>query len=502
MLTQWAVDEAEITVEASRQPRHLDHGVLLDGDVVRVTAPAPVGRFYRHGWQSWSPTAWVDPHAPLLAIPVPELTLLADDPAHTATAHPSGSAIGAVMCGERILLLGALDLGGRVELRDATLVATCEQGDGRWFAAFGDERDVFGAYARALGERFGVRGGAPPRMWSSWYSFYGDISEQGLLEVLDDIAGLPFDTFQVDDGWQVQIGDWHANERFASGMPTLAATIRERGYRPGLWLAPFLVHERSQVFREHPELCLTDDDGRPTLAGHNWGGRVHALDVTNPDAMHLVCDVIADAVSWGFELLKLDFLFAAALPGNRHEQVGREAAYRQAIERIRETVGDDVYLLACGAPVVASLGVFDGIRIGPDVAPWWELEAATRYLHTVATPNTRYAIATSVHRLWLRAVIDIDPDVVYFRTRYNLLLDWQRALLRDLAVVSGFRATSDPPAWLLPDELSELEAFLDDEPQIERLGAYRYAIDGRTVDFEAIAARPPDLYLGPITPRH
>ena len=158
------------------------------------------------------------------------------------------------------------------------------------------------------------------------------------------------------------------------------------------------------------------------FAGRNWGGPCHALDVTHPDAGDFLAEVLRPVVEAGFTFLKLDFLFAAALPGHRRDDsLSGEAAYRHGVETVRRIVGDDVYLLACGAPVIASLGVFDGIRIGPDVAPWWEQADVTRYLHDVTAPSTRYAVATSAHRLWLSAVIDTDPDVAYFRSRQCLL---------------------------------------------------------------------------------
>jgi alpha-galactosidase len=173
--------------------------------------------------------------------------------------------------------------------------------------------------------------------------------------------------------------------------------------------------------------------------------------------------------------------------------VPREQAYRDAVELVRRAAGDAVYLLACGAPIIPSIGVFDGIRVGPDVAPWWEMPLVTEYLHDVTAPATRYAIATSLHRLWLRPAIETDPDVVYFRRKYNLLDRRARTMLQDLARVAGFRATSDPPAWLDDRERAELVEFFSEMPSVTPLGHHRYEIDGRLVDFSHIADAEPDL---------
>jgi alpha-galactosidase len=226
-------------------------------------------------------------------------------------------------------------------------------------------------------------------------------------------------------------------------------------------------------------------------AGWNWDGRVHAVDVTHPEALAHVVEVLRTAVGWGFDYLKLDFVYAGALPGVRHTGTERHEAYRRAIRAIRDTVGDDVLLLACGAPVIPSLGIFDAIRVGPDVAEVWENTEVTRYLHRLAAPQARYAVATSVHRLWLHPLIGTDPDVTYFRTRFCLLTEEQKAVVTDLTRVCRFRATSDIPATLDPHEVDALAAYLTEDVEIQRLGRYRFDIAGREVDFGPVASAPP-----------
>jgi alpha-galactosidase len=184
---------------------------------------------------------------------------------------------------------------------------------------------------------------------------------------------------------------------------------------------------------------------------------------------------------WGFRYLKLDFINGALASGARADGVDREQVYRDALALIRTVAGDDVYLLGSGAVLLPSLGLLDGLRSGPDVAPMWQNYATDDPSDAMA----RNAVVNSVHRLWQAPLAEVDPDVVYFRSRLNLLTDQQLEWLRDLADVCGFRAVSDPPGWLTPDELDSMITYLARRPRIERLGRYRYAIDGREVDFEA-----------------
>ena len=364
---------------------------------------------------------------------------MVDDPAFAESDVHGGSGVGAVELGDdTVQLLGALGLGAssgapRRRARRGGMSAT----QGEWFVAEGPEAEVFARYRDLLADRLGARPARGSRIWCSWYSFYARIDERRLTDVLDGLRGLPFDVFQIDDGWQQAIGDWQANDRFPSGLADLASRSRDHGLEPGLWIAPFLAHANSDLFASNRSMFARDGVGDPLFAGRNWGGECYALDVTHPATQEFISDTISAAVAQGFTYLKLDFLYAAALPGRRHGDVPREQAYRDAIELVRRAAGDDVYLLACGAPIIPSIGVFDGIRVGPDVAPWWDMPLVTEHLHDVTAPATRYAIATSLNRLWLRPAIETDPDVVYFRRQYNLLDRRARTMLQDLARVRG-----------------------------------------------------------------
>ena len=453
-----------------------------------VLAGGGATRFYRHGWQSWSEAHWLELSEPVRAIEPPSRRPQGDDPRYAEAARHGGSGVGALAAAGGVLLLGALDLDARVEADGGGLEGRFEQGVGDWFVAYGPEAEVFGAYAARLAERRGRRGaGAAPRLWSSWYGFYRDISEQALSEVLGGLRGLPFDAFQIDDGWQRAIGDWEPNDAFGSGMQSMAARIRAAGLTPGLWLAPFIARPGSRLHGDHPSWLLRDAAGEPVPAGVNWGGPFHALDTTHPEVRAWLEATVRRARGWGFELLKLDFLYAAGLPGERHRPVGRERAYREALALLREASGEDAYLLACGAPVLASLGLVDGLRVGPDTAPYWDNEDRRLLLHDPTGPAARGALRTSLARLWLKPVVHTDPDVAFFRSRYDLLTPEQRGALQDLGLVAGFKGCSDPPAWLDADEREALAAWLRFDPRVERLAGNTFRLDGRRVAFEALA---------------
>ncbi len=449
-------------------------GYLLRGLEVLAFAPFEETQFFRHGWQSWSLAAWVDPKTPPKPLLPEARRPQADDPFLLEYPGWAGSGLGALKGeGEEVLLLGSLAPGARVFYGEGLLRGQA-LGEGQWFLGYGPEEEVFRSYARLLPRRLG---GPPPRVWCSWYSFYRDISEARLLEVLEELKGLPFEVFQVDDGWQKALGDWEANERFPRGMAYLAQAIRAAGLRPGLWLAPFLVTEEAPLLRDHPDWVLRDPEGRPLPAGFNWGQPLYALDAGHPEVLDWVEGLICKALAWGYEYLKLDFLYAAALPGAKGEE-----RYRKALERIRRAAGE-AYLLLSGAPILPSLGLADGLRVGPDVAPYWDNEDRSFWLADPTGPGLKNALRTSLHRLWLMENVHVDPDVVYFRSRFSLLFPEEMRLQEALAQITGFKATSDPPSWLTPEEALRLRRFLEETPSIERLGPYRFRVGEETLDY-------------------
>jgi len=466
-------------------------GLLLKGERVSLTLPERPLRYLRHGWQSWSLAAWTDT-SPLPAQRPPILLPMQLDPVYAGEKLPHGSWYGAVEFEDgSLLLLGALGLDTHVRLDGDRLEGWSEDGPVEWLAASGDETAIFRAYAELLGGILGRADEGPaPRVWCSWYSLYTAIDESILARTFDALEDFSFDVLQVDDGWQVAIGDWEANTKFPAGMAALAAGIKERGQRAGLWLAPLIAAENSRLFRDHPGWFLKDPDGRFISAGFNWGAQLRALDTTHPNVLAWLKSLMQQMRMWGFDYLKLDFLYAGGLPGVRHQEMPREAAYRLGLQALREGMGEDANLLACGAPILPSLGVCDVLRVGPDVAGDWEVHRDAVLLANHTTPGTRNAIRTTLNRLWLAPLVRVDPDAVYFTSQRNNLTSEQKRLLQDLALICGFRATSDLPRWLTPEERASLLRFLQEEVSIVRTGRYSFELNGRRVDFSDVTDLP------------
>src|SRR5205085_10366281 len=118
--------------------------------------------------------------------------------------------------------------------------------------------------------------------------------------------------------------------------------------------------------------------GKPLKVWMNpsWGGAVYGLDTSNPAVLAHLEGVARALREMGFSYLKLDFTFAPSFDGVWHDPSQTPAdRVRAGFDAIRRGAGDDAFILGCGAPLAHVVGVVDGNRIGPDVAPLWELAA-------------------------------------------------------------------------------------------------------------------------------
>jgi alpha-galactosidase len=269
---------------------------------------------------------------------------------------------------------------------------------------------------------------------------------------------LPLRLIQLDDGFQRAVGDWlDINDKFSPSLRGLASDIRVAGFMPGLWLAPFLLSANSRTYAEHPDWVIRDARGEPVNALHNWGSANYCLDTTHPAAFDWICEVIRIVTEdWGFDYLKLDFLYAAAVRGIRHDpSVTSVQAYRAAMRRIREVVGER-FILGCGAPLLPSIGLVDGMRIGSDVAGYWGHEGNSD------GPALSNALRATLARGWLHGKWwTNDPDCVIVRGHdTELTPDEVQAWAAVVALSGGMFFVGDDLSELEPDRLAILSRLV------------------------------------------
>jgi alpha-galactosidase len=278
---------------------------------------------------------------------------------------------------------------------------------------------------------------------------------------------IPLQVCQIDDGFEACVGDWFSfSPAFPQGVQPLAAEIRAAGFTPGLWLAPFMVHPRSRLAEKHPDWLLRGGSNRPVNAGYLWGALTTALDLTHPPALDYACQVVHTAVhEWGYPYLKLDFLYAAALPGKyRDRRRTRAQVLRHGLEALRAAAGEEATLLGCGCPLGSAIGLVDAMRISADTARRWyaswkgiefffkgerTLPSARNALHNVLT-------RAPLHQRWWTN----DPDCLQVRPDTFLTQAEVETIATVIALSGGSLMLSDRLSQLPPQRLRMVEVLL------------------------------------------
>lgn len=303
--------------------------------------------------------------------------------------------------------------------------------------------------------------------WTSWYRFGTNINAALLKKEVAGFAKAVSGTpafFQIDDGWQPAVGDWlGAKADFGENMGAMARHIRDAGLRPGLWLAPFVAAAHAEIVRKNPDWLLKTADGKLLRAGYNPGwkpGRwFYALDFYHPGVQDYLSGVFHLALdNWGYEMLKLDFLFAACLAPPRGKTGGQVMS--EAMAFLRSLTGDRI-LLACGVPLGAAFGLADFCRIGGDTHTAWDNRFMRRIGHREMV-STLAALRNTLGRWPLngRAFYN-DPDVFILRKdKQNLGPEQQYTLLIVNVLLGNALFTSDDVSAYSPEQESEFREAL------------------------------------------
>ncbi|MBL9070026.1 MAG: alpha-galactosidase [Sphingopyxis sp.] len=444
---------------------------------LRFDAVAGVRRYLRNGYHSWDGSFFADPGTPAGdAPPGKEPTL-----GFAMTALVPAEGQGAVVLGfdRHDRFQNRFRFGGDASamaidvetLLDRTGATSAEN-----LLLYADA-DVEQALIRWSGH---VAAASPtlPRLpekrikgWCSWYNLYAAITEENIREHLAaaatyrDAHGADLDIFLIDDGFTPEMGDWlDVKPQFARGMKPLLSEIAGTGFTPGLWIAPFMVGNRSRLYAEHPDWVVREKaTGTPLIQmafygefrWHKRSEEYYVLDITHPDAEAYIRRVFrAWAHDWGARYFKTDFMFFGAEYGPDHvvwheAGLSRIAIWRKMGSIIREEIGDALWL-GCGCPLWASVGLVDAIRIGRDVGVKWSGDqSAESLLRDQATRNH------AAGRLW-----QADPDCILLRDRFHDLTDAQVKSLALLAGLSGgVLMTSDHLGELTPDRARLLDAL-------------------------------------------
>lgn len=303
-----------------------------------------------------------------------------------------------------------------------------------------------GGYNEVFDKYFGSMNLRKPKVdhlsgYTSWYNYFQKINEEIILRDLDglDRAKNSVSIFQVDDGYESKVGDWLVPDyrKFPNGMKPIADAIHAKGHLAGIWIAPFSAQRSSVIAKDHPDWLIKDNaTGKPLLGCVGWGG-AYTLDIYNGEVREYIRNFFNVILNdWGFDMVKLDFLYSEAMQPRNGKSRGQIMC--EAMDFLRECVGEEKLILGCGVPLGPSFGVVDACRISCDV----DLKYLPKYYNKMGInlelPSAQNAITNSVFRRHLNGrVFCNDPDVFFLREKNLTFTKEQKLLLAKINNLCG-----------------------------------------------------------------
>ena len=239
--------------------------------------------------------------------------------------------------------------------------------------------------------------------WSTW-DYYGRVYDT--KDVYKNIDKLKSEhvanIIQIDGGWWTARGDYlSVRKNLQGGMKAIADYAKSKGYKAGIHLDGFRGDKDSELFRNHPDWFLKDQDGEVICQAIDKGDTFMQYiyyDYSNPQVCEYMKNVLHTIKNdWGFSYFKIDFMRYGLLEsilaehGNNcglgKKVVTKVLSYnnsmtsvertRAGLQAMREGMGD-AYFLACSAIFGPTFGIVDGLRTGADICPTFDFyEACT-----------------------------------------------------------------------------------------------------------------------------
>lgn len=140
---------------------------------------------------------------------------------------------------------------------------------------------------------------------NSWEGVYFDINEEGMNQMMNDIASMGGELFVMDDGWfgdkyqrmsdNSSLGDWVVDKKkLPNGVAGLVKDAQKHGIKFGIWIEPEMTNTTSELYEKHPEWVLKAPERAP-IQGR--GGTQLVLDLANPEVQDFMFKVVDDLMT-------------------------------------------------------------------------------------------------------------------------------------------------------------------------------------------------------------
>lgn len=146
-----------------------------------------------------------------------------------------------------------------------------------------------------------AHGNSPRKiLLNSWEGVYFDINEDGMNQMMSDIASMGGELFVMDDGWfgdkykrnsdNSSLGDWVVDTgKLPGGIRKLVNDARQHQVKFGLWIEPEMANTTSELYEKHPDWILKAPLRDPVLGR---GGTQVVLDLSNPQVQDFIFNLV------------------------------------------------------------------------------------------------------------------------------------------------------------------------------------------------------------------
>ncbi len=194
--------------------------------------------------------------------------------------------------------------------------------------------------------------------------------------VVDLKPELPLHTIVVGQGY-CTIGDWlKPNDKWPGKPDRAAREIFKNGFRAGIWIAPFIVAEESEVFRQHPEWIAKDYNHQPIIEETDEEGVCYALDISHPEVLKHLQKIFKSLRKSGFIFFETAYLNAGFKDSLKVKKTTPDESsvqtFRKALQVIREEIGSGSLIMANQTPFAPVTGFADMVKTGSDNINDWE----------------------------------------------------------------------------------------------------------------------------------
>ncbi len=259
---------------------------------------------------------------------------------------------------------------------------------------------------------------------NSWEGVYFDINQQGMDQMMHDIASMGGELFVMDDGWfgdkyprkvdNSSLGDWVVDRnKLPEGIEGLLRDAKKNGVKFGIWIEPEMANTISELYEQHPD-WIVKAPKRDAVRGR--GGTQVVLDMANPKVQDFVFSVVDNLMTKYPEIdyIKWDCNMPILNHGSQYLNMADQShlyiEYHRGLEKTCQRVRakyPDLTIQACAS---------GGGRANWGVLPWFDefwvsdnTDALQRIYMQWGTSYFFPAIAMACH-------ISATPNHTVFRT--------------------------------------------------------------------------------------